>query len=464
MAKTQFDKYMEGLVSNDYETDPLLPKSRNGVRYNEDGTYSTHLMAREYVPDRGWVVFPTLFQNDDDSWLEITTENGWYEPYQEAIKRDEVIDFGEDEEGAIDFADRGSWKKYLNSIEYGSNAYQKAYYNGTLGAYYPELDLYTTTPYAIPEVDVSAPVSDIGLLRADFAYSNPMPENTYFNVEGVLVPRDDANVNKGEIQDWLAEREDYVQSNLINIEEIRKNSKAIPDTYNYSQDLSVPSSYDEFNRNNVEQQKQEVRDYLNSPGFLRIAERNYPDPIAERNARLNRLNTVPYSIVDSIGRSPGYINGIYLYDDHKIILENLGYKGIPFEEFNHSTTYGRMSDRENVGIEKRMIGPSSTKTGTVNPTTGNPTNYDNDPVEVQNRILLLRKAATEAGVYDYNKEDFTKSHIKKLKQSIEENPQLYDYNQINSLFENVKSDRDLIWLMNNITYNDNSSNNQIVQS
>lgn len=86
-------------------------KGRNGSRQNPDGTVSTHLMAREYVPGRGWVAFPTLFQNPDSTWVEIPMDQGWGAAYEEALKRGEVYDFGQDEQAAIKFADQGSWKK-----------------------------------------------------------------------------------------------------------------------------------------------------------------------------------------------------------------------------------------------------------------------------------------------------------------------------------------------------------------
>jgi len=84
---------------------------RNGVRKNPDGSVSTHLMAREYVDGRGWVAFPTLFQNPDSSWVDMSQDSSWYPAYEEAVKRGEVYDFGEDVEAAINFSDKGSWKK-----------------------------------------------------------------------------------------------------------------------------------------------------------------------------------------------------------------------------------------------------------------------------------------------------------------------------------------------------------------
>jgi hypothetical protein len=93
---------------------PINVVGRKGVRKNKDGTESTHLMAREYVEGKGWVVFPTLFQNKDGRWVDMSKvkeEKGFGVVYKEALKRGEVYDFGNDEKSAIEFADKGNWKK-----------------------------------------------------------------------------------------------------------------------------------------------------------------------------------------------------------------------------------------------------------------------------------------------------------------------------------------------------------------
>jgi hypothetical protein len=82
---------------------------RTGVRKNSDGSHSTHLMRREKV-DGKWVVFPSLFQEEDSSWKDMSKEDGWYKIHQEAKKRGEVYEF-DSEEDATNFADKGSWKK-----------------------------------------------------------------------------------------------------------------------------------------------------------------------------------------------------------------------------------------------------------------------------------------------------------------------------------------------------------------
>ena len=89
---------------------------------------STHVMAREYIPGRGWVAFPTLFQNstpyedEELNWIDMRNQP-WEVAFREAEKRGEVIDFGEDEKAAIQFADEGNWKKEggeLPEAQFGS--------------------------------------------------------------------------------------------------------------------------------------------------------------------------------------------------------------------------------------------------------------------------------------------------------------------------------------------------------
>jgi hypothetical protein len=115
-------------------------KQRRGTRENYDGhsvwtpsgqfsrpsDVSSHLMKAEYVDGRGWVAFPSLFQDSkpyaDDSrnWVDMSDEkDGWWPIYEEAEKRGEVYDFGEDKESAIAFGE-GSWKnkKYGGIFEF----------------------------------------------------------------------------------------------------------------------------------------------------------------------------------------------------------------------------------------------------------------------------------------------------------------------------------------------------------
>ena len=95
-----------------------VPK-RRGVRLNYDDkgnvvSESTHIMATETDGKGNWFSFPTLFQNsipyadDSKNWVDMS-DRPWEEAYEEAKKRNEVIEFGKDKEAAIKFG-KGSWK------------------------------------------------------------------------------------------------------------------------------------------------------------------------------------------------------------------------------------------------------------------------------------------------------------------------------------------------------------------
>jgi len=125
------------IVEEMQEGGPIV-KQRTGVRENFDhsvwtpsgefskpSSVSSHLMAAEEVPGRGWVGFPTLFQGNPyvenesmlstnvGEWLDMSDQNnGWWPIYEEADRRGEVYDFGEDKEAAIAFGE-GSWKDQL---------------------------------------------------------------------------------------------------------------------------------------------------------------------------------------------------------------------------------------------------------------------------------------------------------------------------------------------------------------
>ena len=99
----QISKYQVG-------GEQAIPK-RNGVRKNSDGSESTHLMATETLDGKNWFSFPTLFQNEDSTWVDMSNKP-WIEAYEEAGKRGEVINFGTDKEAAIKFGE-GSWKKQV---------------------------------------------------------------------------------------------------------------------------------------------------------------------------------------------------------------------------------------------------------------------------------------------------------------------------------------------------------------
>ena len=105
------------LVSTRLNNPDYMAKERKGSmpNYDEEGNIestSTHLMMREFVPGRGWVTFPSLFQVNGE-WKDLRDEH-WEDILPYADKLGETLDWGEDLEGATTFADEGSWKDEYN--------------------------------------------------------------------------------------------------------------------------------------------------------------------------------------------------------------------------------------------------------------------------------------------------------------------------------------------------------------
>jgi hypothetical protein len=96
----------------------LIPDApnRKGVLENKDGSVSTHKMRTETDGQGNWFSFPTIFQNEDGSFVDMSeqAEQDWESVYKEAKKRGEVVDFLKDKESAIAYGE-GSWKERYNS-------------------------------------------------------------------------------------------------------------------------------------------------------------------------------------------------------------------------------------------------------------------------------------------------------------------------------------------------------------
>ena len=90
--------------------------NRKGVQLNDDGSVSTHKMKTETFDGENWFSFPTVFQNEDGEFVDMSeqAESDWKSVYEEAKKRGEVADFGTDKQSAIAYGE-GSWKERYDS-------------------------------------------------------------------------------------------------------------------------------------------------------------------------------------------------------------------------------------------------------------------------------------------------------------------------------------------------------------
>tara|TARA_R100000152_G_C6712509_1_gene139877 strand:- start:314 stop:661 length:348 start_codon:yes stop_codon:yes gene_type:complete len=101
-----------------------IRESRKGMRENEDGSNSTHKMRHEQLEDGTWVAFPSLFQNNDGEWVDMSKQanENWEPVYKEAKRRGEVYSFGKDKEAAERFA-LGEWKEREAQTVKGTKEY-----------------------------------------------------------------------------------------------------------------------------------------------------------------------------------------------------------------------------------------------------------------------------------------------------------------------------------------------------
>jgi hypothetical protein len=121
LTDEEIQQYRDGgYIVEEYADGGPIVKQRRGVRNNSDGSVSSHLMRAEYIPERGWIGFPSLFQDskpyadDSQNWVDMskTPDEDWMTIYEEANRRGEVYDFGDDKEAALAFG-KGSWKDQL---------------------------------------------------------------------------------------------------------------------------------------------------------------------------------------------------------------------------------------------------------------------------------------------------------------------------------------------------------------
>ena len=88
---------------------------RKGVRSNEDPedpkSHSTVLMNAERDANGNWYVFPSLFQNEDGKWVDLSGETV-ERTAAEALRRRELVNFGSGPESMAKAKAhaKGAWK------------------------------------------------------------------------------------------------------------------------------------------------------------------------------------------------------------------------------------------------------------------------------------------------------------------------------------------------------------------
>ncbi len=399
-GKTPFSKGSCQKAQEGYMVPP-----RQGVRMNADGSESTHLMKAEMLEDGTWVGFPSLFQDKDGNWIDMSGEKDWMNIYNEALKRGEVVEFGKDKEAAIKFGE-GSWK----SPKMKTGGWLDKFQEGGV-------------------------IEDN---RGQWAHPGKITKINSNNItmKGVNYP-------------------------VLGISDTG-DTKMMQPGKDYKFDGNSVTEFPMAQKGmNVEGQKQKkwFDSYIRSDKYLERLGKEFPEMNAdqlanERWARLMNMRSTPIGFLpesSEISPTPGSTQGVYNADEYpgKIMLRPeysegrqgpWSYNTIPLHEMGHAVDEGG----------KRI--PQTTLDFLMPKLKQNPYDipkerfYYTHPTEYINRLQPLRYLLQEEGIYDTKKKDFTKEDLQKAK----ENNRIKYNTHFKDLMENTESEEDFIEIMNTI--------------
>lgn len=219
-----------------------------------------------------------------------------------------------------------------------------------------------------------------------------------------------------------------------------------------------------------------LKSYIASPKYLERLKKEFPNKDqnfieSERNIRLKNLDGVKSrtEFVNAIGKSPGWISGMYNPETKKFSFEkeyrpnnwkpSEGFETIPTHEFGHAVDDA--GKRIPLSTEKKIF--NYTKGGDKNFPyyTGKSGTFDyyTTPTEFINRIQPIRYLLKQQNIYDASKEDFTEKEYNKMMV----NPQIKNNTHFQDIMNSLKgTDQEkkikFIDVMNTIAMNDNNLN------
>ena len=227
---------------------------------------STHLMRAEQLEDGNWVAFPSLFQNRDGSWenLSYLPDEEWETVYEEAKKRGEVVEFGQDQEQALAYGE-GSWKN--QDFMMSEEEISKQQVDGVSGADAPPTSSGVTVGAAQPVTTTKEKTEEENWLlsslqksQEEAAYLNKVLNNQAAITQRIISPDGKLVVpNKnyswyelgsGDItQLYKSFSEDGVYGGEMTLEDLYKNNPIYKVTQRRYGDLydEIKTQYPEFN-------------------------------------------------------------------------------------------------------------------------------------------------------------------------------------------------------------------------
>jgi hypothetical protein len=197
----------------------------------------------------------------------------------------------------------------------------------------------------------------------------------------------------------------------------------------------------------LEKQRVFFERYIKSPKYKeRLQKQQYSNTEDIVNSRLNNVRNTKSEIT---GSGDSYYD---MYDTGKVLLDSTDafYKYYPETVKAHEM--GHVAGAVSLGNKNFVM--NSSDSAAIAQRNNLSEGHDSRPHEFKADMDTLRYFLRKDKIYDASTQDFTPNVLKKAKQKYKNDP------AINRLFKNVKSDEDLIYLMNNIAFN-NINNKEI---
>ena len=383
-----------------------VPK-RQGARKNPDGSESTHLMATETLDGKNWFSFPTLFQDPDGTWVDMSNKP-WKEAYEEAKRRGELIDFGEDKEAAIKFGE-GSWKpKFqlrgeVNDIkgvvpnqESVDNSFQRQWLDSPM---YKKILANEVGPNDDAEFITN---SRIGNLQNVPIIVNP---NTHED-EGVGATSWSKNGELEFFKPSHTNHEGHVYENTFEHEVGHSGDRVGKDTLKrYKDNLSIGDKIALANASLSTRPSSVVL-----PNYVALANQAYNYITGQETNDLEDRAIQIYKNLNSDRLIPQ--KTIKRFEDERVNIEGYDDDGNPIINNIDIASYGTYDADGNPIVAFNRDG--SVKEGQIEIQRSPWGDYVSDPTEARTRLNTIRSAAKDLGIYDPMTEPLTREKFQEI--------------------------------------------------
>ncbi|AGO48959.1 tail protein [Cellulophaga phage phi14:2] len=212
-----------------------------------------------------------------------------------------------------------------------------------------------------------------------------------------------------------------------------------------------PPSKKRITTNDLQSEKDRVKNYLSSSGYKRILSKHWENPEQEQSNRLKNLEETSFRVNGDEGL------GSYNKAKKQVSVAPYSYDDAAAHEFIHASakstpTKSGLSPLDEYEIDDKVKDPNREHYLAVGKEP-----YIEKPEEFQARLNVARMLMEHNKLWDINKGEFTKEHLKKLKANVKKYPDRWNVNGFNDVI-NSTDDEGLIYLLNSVADNSKSKN------